>query len=181
MTAIDLQPTLEGDLLELRPLHEDDFNNLYAVASDAELWAQHPANDRWQPEVFEQFFDEALERRGALVIIDKATGRMIGSSRYHAYSSELDEVEIGWTFLARSHWGGTVNRELKRLMLQHAFGFVSNIIFRVGVTNWRSQRAMEKIGGVKIGVRPDAAGNESYIYRITKSDFESGAFSGAFE
>lgn len=181
MTAIDLQPTLDGDLLELRPLHEDDFNNLYAVASDPELWAQHPANDRWQPDVFRQFFDEALECNGALVIIDKATGRMIGSSRYHAYSLELDEVEIGWTFLARSHWGGTYNREIKRLMLKHAFGFVSNVTFRVGVTNWRSQRAMEKIGGVKIGVRPDAAGNESYIYRITKPDFESGAFPGAFE
>ena len=172
MTAANLQPVLEGKLLGLRPLHEDDFDELYAVAADPELWAQHPASDRWQEDVFRQFFDDALAHKGALVVIDKATGRMIGSSRYHAYSAENDEVEIGWTFLARSHWGGTFNRELKRLMLEHALGFVGNVIFHVGVTNWRSQRAMQKIGGVRIGERPDAAGNDSYIYRITKADFD---------
>ena len=128
MTAVDLQPALEGDLLELRPLRKDDFEDLYAVASDPELWAQHPANDRWQEDVFRQFFQEALDRESALVIIDRTTSRMIGSSRYHAYSVEKDEVEIGWTFLARSHWGGSYNRELKYLMLTHAFGFVSAVM-----------------------------------------------------
>lgn len=172
MTAADLQPTLEGELLELRPLREDDFDELYAVASDPEIWAQHPASDRWQEDVFREFFQGALDCKGALVIIDKQTGKMIGSSRYHGYSAEQDEVEIGWTFLARTHWGGTYNRELKRLMLESAFGFVANVIFRVGVTNWRSQRATEKIGGERIGVNPDAAGNDSYVYRITRSAFE---------
>lgn len=171
MTAVNLQPTLEGGLLQLRPLRQDDFDALYAVASDPELWAQHPANDRWQEHVFRQFFDEALARKGALVIIDKATGQVIGSSRYHAYSAEQDEVEIGWTFLARSHWGGMHNGELKRLMLEHAFGFVGNVIFKVGVTNWRSQRAMEKIGGICMGSSADAAGNDSYVYRITRTAF----------
>ena len=172
MAAVNLQPILEGDLLKLRPLGEDDFDELYAVASDRELWAQHPANDRWREDIFREFFDEALERRSALVIVDKADSRMIGSSRYHAYSAEKDEVEIGWTFLARSHWGGTYNRELKRLMLEHAFRFVENVIFHVGVANWRSQRAMEKIGGIRIGSRPDAAGNDSFIYRISRSGFD---------
>ncbi len=172
MTTADLQPDLEGDLLSLRPLRQDDFDALFAVAADPELWAQHPANDRWQEVVFRQFFDEALVGRGALVIIDKATGEIIGSSRYHAYSADKDEVEIGWTFLGRSYWGGACNRELKRLMLEHAFGLVGNVIFHVGVTNWRSQRAMEKIGGVRIGTRPDAAGNDSYIYRISRTDFD---------
>ena len=178
---IDLQPTLEGDLLKLRPLAADDLAALYAVASDPDLWAQHPAHDRWQEDVFETFFQEALDGKGALVIIDKASGLMIGSSRYHAYSAEKDEVEIGWTFLARSHWGGTHNRELKRLMLEHAFGFVSKVIFHVGVSNWRSQRAMEKIGGEKIGVRPDASGNESFVYCIKKSDYDRQLFGGGAE
>lgn len=172
MSEVDLQPTLEGELLALRPLRDDDFDALYAAASDPELWTQHPANDRWQEDVFRDFFQGALDCKGALVIIDRHTGKMIGSSRYHGYSHDRDEVEIGWTFLARSHWGGTHNRELKRLMLEHAFGFVSNVIFHVGVTNWRSQRAMEKIGGIRVGTRPDAAGNDSYVYRVTQSDFD---------
>ena len=172
MTATDLQPTLEGATLELRPLDEGDFDALYAVASDPEIWTQHPAHDRWEEAVFRQFFDEALAGNGALVIIDKASGRIIGSSRYHGYSADNDEVEIGWTFLGRDFWGGTVNRELKHLMIEHALGFVGNVLFRVGVTNWRSQRAMEKIGGTRIGTQPDAAGNESYIYRIRQADFE---------
>ena len=181
MTDVDLQPVLEGDRLELRPLRDDDFADLYAVASDPELWAQHPANDRWQDNVFRQFFDEALDSKGALIIVDKATDRVIGSSRYYGYSADKDEVEIGWTFLARSHWGGIYNRELKYLMLKHAFGFVGNIIFRVGVTNLRSQRAVEKIGGNRIGVCADAVGNDSYIYRITKSGFDLGALAGTAE
>ena len=172
MTTVDLQPALAGELIELRPLAADDFDALYAAAADPELWAQHPASDRWQEDVFRRFFDEALAGKGALVIIDRSTGDVIGSSRYHGYCEEKDEVEVGWTFLARSYWGGTFNRELKRLMLEHAFGFVRTVIFRVGVTNWRSQKAMAKIGGVKIGTRPDAAGNESYVYRIRKSDFD---------
>ena len=172
MAGADLQPHIEGELLSLRPLQEDDFDALYAVSADPELWAQHPANDRWKEHVFRAFFDEALVGRGALVIIDKATGEIIGSSRYHDHSVDRDEVEIGWTFLGRPYWGGTYNRELKRLMLEHAFGFVGNVIFHVGITNWRSQRAMEKVGGIRVGTRPDAAGNDNYIYRISRTDFD---------
>lgn len=172
MATADLQPTLNGTLLRLRPLREDDFDALYAVASDPEIWIQHPAHDRWQEGVFRRFFDDAIRCKGALIVIDRASAEIIGSSRYFGYSAEKDEVEIGWTFLARKFWGGTVNRELKHLMLEHALGFVSNVIFRVGVTNWRSQRAMEKIGGIRIGSRADAAGNDSYIYRIGQADFE---------
>ena len=77
------------------------------------------------------------------------TDASIGSSRYYGYEPELSEIEIGWTFLARSHWGGRANREVKRLMLDHAFTFVDTVIFWVGDENWRSQGAMTKIGGVK--------------------------------
>ena len=171
MSTVDLQPVLSGKLLTLRPLREDDFDALFDVACDPLLWEQHPANDRWQEDVFRAFFRHALDGKGALVAIDAATRCMIGSSRYHAYSAERDEVEIGWTFLARSHWGGTHNREMKYLMLSHAFGFVDNVIFHVGTTNWRSQRAVEKIGATRIGTRPDASGNDSFVYRITRADF----------
>src|SRR6516164_11103184 len=146
--AFDLQPWLKGDLLELRPLRAEDFRDLYAVAADPLIWEQHPCNDRYQEEVFKVFFREALESGGALVAIDRKDGRVIGSSRFHGYDEGKSEVEVGWTFLARSHWGGAYNREMKRLMLGHAFPFVKQVAFRIGSNNIRSQRAVEKIGAI---------------------------------
>lgn len=167
----DLQPTLRGELLELRPLRPDEFPDLYAVASDSLIWEQHPVQDRYKEEVFREFFREAIESGGALIAIDCKDGQVIGSSRFHGYDEEKSEIEIGWTFLARSHWGGHYNGEMKRLMLQHAFKFVSSVIFLVGQQNLRSQRALEKIGGVRVGTRADGSGRESFVYQITASTF----------
>ncbi len=164
--VFDAQPTLTGTLLQLRPLQEDDYDDLYAVASDPLIWEQYPASDRYQAEVFQKFFRDAMESGGALLAIDNASGAVIGSSRYHGYNKRASEVEIGWTFLARSHWGGQYNGEMKRLMLQHAFQFVEAVIFLIGPENLRSQRAIEKIGGVRDGSRTDAAGMESWVFRI---------------
>lgn len=155
----------------MRPLRLEDFDLLFAVASDPLIWEQHPANDRYKPDVFREFFREAMESGGALMAIDLKTGQVIGSSRYNGYDEARSEIEIGWTFLARSHWGGDYNREMKRLMLAHAFKFVNSVIFRIGARNFRSQKAMEKIGGVMIGTGADAAGRESFVYQITKSQF----------
>lgn len=165
--SFDLQPILEGELLRLRPLRPEDFHELYAVASDPLIWEQHPKNDRYKEEVFRGFFREALESGGALIAIDSKDGQVIGSSRFHEYDSDKSEIEIGWTFLARSHWGGVYNREMKQLMLRHAFRFVKSVIFLVGPQNVRSRRAMEKIGGVRVGSRLDGNGQESLVYRIT--------------
>jgi RimJ/RimL family protein N-acetyltransferase len=167
----DLQPCLKGDLLELRPLCAADFPDLYAVAADPLIWEKHPSKDRYQEEVFTRFFREALESRGALIAIDGKEGRVIGSSRFHGYDEAKSEVEIGWTFLARSHWGGAYNREMKQLMLRHAFRFVNSVIFLVGPRNFRSQRAVEKIGGVRAGTRLDGSGRESLVYCIKASAF----------
>jgi RimJ/RimL family protein N-acetyltransferase len=158
-------------LLELRPLRAEDFRDLYAVASDPLIWEQHPSKDRYQEEVFRAFFRGALESGGALIVIDRKDGRVIGSSRFHGYDEARSEIEIGWTFLARSHWGGTYNREMKQLMLRHAFRFVRSVIFVVGPHNLRSRRAVEKIGGVLAGSRLDASGRESVVYRIEASAF----------
>jgi RimJ/RimL family protein N-acetyltransferase len=165
---VSLQPVLTGDLLELRPLREEDFDVLYAVASDPLIWEQHPASDRYKPDVFRAFFRDAMNSGGAFMVIDRKDGRAIGSSRYFGYDEAKSEIEIGWTFLARSHWGGVYNGEMKRLMLRHAFQFVDNVVFLVGPTNQRSQKAMEKIGGVRIGSRYDATGRESVVYRIAR-------------
>jgi N-acetyltransferase len=163
------QPILKGERLELRPLRPEDFADLYAVASDPLIWEQHPASDRYKEEVFKEFFREALESGGALIAIDRRSGRVIGSSRFHGYDQEKSEIEIGWTFLARSHWGGVFNGEMKQLMLRHAFQFVDRVIFLVGPKNVRSQRAVEKIGGVRAGSRRDAYGRDSFVYQITAS------------
>jgi RimJ/RimL family protein N-acetyltransferase len=112
-----------------------------------------------------------VESGGALVAIDRATGQVIGSSRYFGYDEAASEVEVGWTFLARSHWGGAYNGEMKRLMLAHAFRFVDNVVFLIGPQNWRSRKAVEKIGGVLIGTRTNTVGRESVVYRITKAEY----------
>ena len=171
--AFDLQPVLRGELLELRPLDAGDFDDLYAVASDPLVWEQHPNSDRYKEEVFREFFREALESGGALVAVDLRDGRVVGSSRFHGYDEPASEIEIGWTFLARTHWGGRYNGEMKRLMLGHAFRYVNNVVFLVGPENWRSRRAVEKIGGRLVGTRPTEAGRESVVYRITASEFHS--------
>jgi N-acetyltransferase len=167
----DLQPALKGQLLELRPLRAEDLHDLYTAAADPLIWEQHPVKDRYKEEVFTVFFRESLESGGTLIAIDAKHGQVIGSSRFHAYNEEKSEIEIGWTFLARSHWGGVYNGEMKQLMLRHAFRFVTNVVFLVGPENWRSQRAVEKIGGVRMGSRLDGGGRKSFIYQITASAF----------
>ena len=170
------QPVLQGERLLLRPLLPADWDALFAVASDPQVWAIHPQHDRWQEPVFRRFFADALARGGALAVIDQASGAIVGSSQY---KPEADgTVEIGWTFLAPSHWGGSYNREMKRLMLAHAFQFVDRVEFRVGECNLRSQRAMEKIGG-RLTERFDMVETPSgpmrhVIFEITRESFAGG-------
>ena len=169
--SFDYQPVLKGDLVELRPLRSEDYDDLYAIAADPLIWEQHPVKNRHEEGGFQVFFRDALASGGALLAIDTQTQRMIGSSRFHSYDKERSEVEIGWTFLARSHWGGMYNGQMKELMLQHAFRFVNCVVFLVGPQNLRSQRAVEKIGGVRVEPRPHPSGQEIYVYQITASAF----------
>lgn len=167
---MNLQPTLKGDLLELRPLKQEDYDGLFKAASDPMIWVQHPQPDRYKPEIFKSFFAEALESKGSLVIIDSQTTEIIGVSRYYEYSRENSSVVIGYTFLARKYWGGIYNRELKKLMINYALEFVKTTLFHVGLGNKRSQRAMQKIGGINTGVQEIpvsyAPPKKSYIYKI---------------
>jgi len=170
MTAFDLQPTLTGELLELRPLRPDDFEELYRAASDPLIWEQHPEPTRHQRDVFRRYFDSAIESKGAFAVVDRKSGTIIGSSRY--WNLEESEVEIGWTFLERAYWGGEYNREMKRLMLDHAFRFVERVVFVVGEDNLRSRRAVEKIGGTLVRsvdrTAPDGSIRRNVVYVITR-------------
>lgn len=145
---IDLQPTLTSPAVTLRPLRADDWDALFGVASDPLIWALHPAHDRWREPVFRAFFTQALASGAALVALDPATGAVIGSSRFDTGRAGPGEVEIGWTFLARSHWGGATNGAMKALMVGHALGGYDRVLFLIGETNLRSRRAVEKIGAV---------------------------------
>ena len=167
----ELQPYLLGELIEVRPLRPEDWQSLFAVAADPLIWEQHPAGDRYQEKVFREFFREALESGGAFAVIDRQTQKIIGSSRYFGFDARKREIEIGWTFLARSHWGGKYNGELKRLMLDHAFRFVESVVFLIGPKNVRSQKAVERIGGLLIEPREKTIQGkavEQVVYQIKK-------------
>src|SRR2546423_8551773 len=169
----DLQPHLKSEFIELRPLTPEDWDDLFAVASDPLIWKQHPESDRYKKGVFKVFFREALESGGAFVVIDKQSHRVVGSTRFYGYDPDKSEIEIGWTFLARKYWGGRYNREMKDLLLNHAFKVVERGVFFVGEKNFRSQKAMEKIGATRIGLVRRAYGNHpahlSVKYVIRKS------------
>jgi RimJ/RimL family protein N-acetyltransferase len=166
----EYQPTLTGALVTLRPVTIDDRQALFAAASDPQVWALHPNNDRWKPEVFADYFEDGLKSGGALVALERETGRVMGWSRYDSQFVQPGEIEIGWTFLDRAHWGGGWNRDMKRTMLAHAFRFVDRVVFRIGRDNLRSRRAVEKIGAV-LDERV-MGGNVFYV--LPKAAFESG-------
>lgn len=176
---MDRQPVLIGERLVLRPLRDSDWDALYAVAGDPQLWAIHPAHDRWQEPVFRAFFADALAQGGALAVTERKGGAVIGSSRFQGYDpADGGSVEIGWTFLARKHWGSGLNPEMKRLMLAHALQFVERVEFSVGVDNAVSRRAMAKIGGRLTNrirmVERGGALIEHLIFEISRADYSAG-------
>lgn len=188
---LDRQPVLEGERFALRPLRADDWDALYAIASDPAVWEQHPMADRWREEVFGVFFDDALAKGGALAIIDTRDGTIIGSSRFQALKSAEDDeeeqssVEIGWTFLAPRYWGKGANREVKRLMLAHALESVERVDFRVGEANWRSRIALENIGARQTR-RTELSRHQGkrvlhLVYAISRDDFAQGPLMQATE
>lgn len=167
----DPQPTLTGPTLTLSPTAPDDWAELFAVAVDPLVWEVHPSSDRWQEEVFRQFFSDGLASCGMLTARHTATGTVIGSSRFATEFAVDGEVEIGWTFLSRAHWGGSTNREMKHLMLTHAFDTFGTVIFYIGENNGRSRRAIEKIGGQLIDRPAHDARPDHVVYAIRRADF----------
>ena len=177
---LDLQPTLENATVLLRPLHKEDFDDLYQVAKDPLIWEQHPNSDRYQRNVFETFFQDSLDSLGALVVIDNANNAVIGSSRFNRLAGVDTAVEIGWSFLARAYWGGKYNRAVKSLMLDHAFNSMEHVVFYIGRDNLRSQKAVEKIGGILVSgfphqnlIKNDSATLTYLISRETWKNFSA--------
>jgi RimJ/RimL family protein N-acetyltransferase len=173
--VLDLQPTLAGTHMTLRPLAAHDFDELFAAASDPLVWAQHPDPGRGTREGFPAFFDGALKSKGCLVAVDAARRSVIGWSRYSNYAP-AERITIGYTFLARSHWGGAANAEMKRLMLGHAFTDVQEVLFTIAERNLRSRRAVEKLGAELAGAEDTPRwGQIHVIYRLTPELWARGA------
>lgn len=174
----DIQPVLTGKKVVLRPLVEDDYDALFAVASDPEIWAMHPFRDRYKSEVFVPFFAEAMKSKGAFAIIDRASGNVIGGTRFANYVPETNEIEIGWTFFATAYWRSGANREVKALMLRHIFGFVQTVVFQIGAQNFRSRTAVERLGGKFVNAHKrehDGQLHDYTTYHLTREDALSGA------
>ena len=175
-TAFDLQPTLDGSLITLRPLKPDDFEALYSAASDPLIWEQHPDPERYQREAFEsRVFRGGIESGGAFAIIDNRDGRIVGTTRFYEWDPQAREIAIGYTFLVRSHWGGPVNREMKQLLLDHAFRWAKTVWLHIGENNRRSRRATEKLGAKLSHIEMKGAGafaRPTAFYRIEAEDWQ---------
>lgn len=169
---MNLQPVLENEIVQLVPLQESDFEILYQVASDPLIWEQHPNKDRYKRKVFQNFFEGAIQSQGAFKIIDKASGETIGSSRFYDYDEANKSVLIGYTFYGRNYWGSHYNPSVKKLMLEYAFQFVNTVYFHIGAENIRSQKAIERLGAVKVREISVAYHGEpeklNFEYRIEK-------------
>lgn len=174
---INIQPVLENEKVILSPLQEKDFDALYAVAADPAIWEQHPNKDRWQEEVFHNFFNGAMQSKGAFKIVDKATGNIIGSTRFYDYNEEDNSLFIGYTFYATACWGTGVNRLVKATMLDYIFQSVSKVYFHIGASNIRSQMAISRIGAEKIAEQEVAYIGEpsrlNFVYEISKEKWQS--------
>jgi RimJ/RimL family protein N-acetyltransferase len=168
-----LQPILENELVKLVPLKQNDFDILYQVASDPLIWEQHPDKYRYKKDVFEKYFKGAMESGGAFLVFEKNSGEVIGSSRYYDFDKEKKSIAIGYTFLARKYFGTTYNKAMKQLMLDHAFMFVDTVIFHIGAKNYRSQKAIEKLGAMKVREieinYPSENERLNFIYEMNKS------------
>ena len=170
---LEKQPVLQDELIIIKPLKENDFEQLFKVASDPEIWIQHPNKDRYKKEVFLNFFEGAIESKGAFIVTDKESGEVIGSSRYYDLPEIKEGIAIGYTFLAKRFWGTTYNRALKILMLDHAFKFIETVYFHIGKVNIRSQKAIEKLGAEKIGQKEmnyyGEHKSQNLVYKMDKS------------
>lgn len=171
-----VQSVLENEDYQLIPLQQGDFESLYEVASDPRVWEQHPNKNRYKREVFESFFKGAMESKGAFKIVEKATGEVLGSSRYYNFDESDNHIFIGYTFYGTKSWGKGINPQIKKLMLDYIFQFVDKVHFHIGKENFRSQTALQRLGGIKIAEEEVAYFAEpsrtNFVYEIKKEDWK---------
>lgn len=165
--------SLEDDRVLLKPLSPHDFEALYDVACDPQLWVHHPIGNGYTKEGFELFFSEAL-KTGSLLIIDKPGNRVIGCTRFYNYKDSESSVVIGHTFILNACWGKGYNSRVKNLMLDHAFQHVTKVLFYVVTDNIRSQKALEKMGAQQtVTIERNYEGRvlQCFVYEMNRATF----------
>lgn len=171
---LDIQPLhLKNEIVQLVPLQESDFERLFEVASNPKVWEQHPNPNRYQKEVFRNYFEGAILSQGAFIVLDSQTKKVVGCSRFYDFNADMNSIKIGYTFIGINFWGKDFNKNMKSLMINHAFEKLENVIFDIGANNIRSQIAISKIGAIKIGEQIiEYYGEEpklNFIYQVSKS------------
>jgi RimJ/RimL family protein N-acetyltransferase len=176
--------TLTGRLVRLEPLRMEHAAELYAACQSRDIWAYMPVE---QPETLahmEQVIAEALQlqKEGACLpftIIDLASARLVGQTRYLNIVPRDRGLEIGWTWLRPDVQRTGINTECKYLLLSHAFEQLGAIRVQLKThhQNVKSQRAIERLGAVKEGVlrnhmiMPDGSYRHSVYYSILDSEW----------
>ncbi len=144
---------LSGRFVELIPLQESHLDDLFSAASDKTLW-EHVPIDGTQYSRFMQVYRLALADRDTgtqypFVIVHKATGEIVGSTRLFEIYPADRKLEIGWTWIVREYWGTIINIECKFLLLRYCFEVLGacRVQIKTDELNIRSRKAIEKIGG----------------------------------
>jgi N-acetyltransferase len=171
---VDLSPvTLAGRWVRLVPLSLQHVPALWAVADDDDIWRWTLSHPRSEDDL-RRYVQEALEmqaRGGAIpfATTEAATGRVIGSTRFHNVDPHHRRVEIGYTWLARDWQRTPANTEAKYLMLRHAFESLGcvRVELRTNALNQRSRNAILRIGATEEGTLRRHMVNDEGVYRDT--------------
>ncbi|MFN8434053.1 MAG: GNAT family protein [Anaerolineales bacterium] len=183
---IKLAPiTLEGHNIRLEPLTLDHEAELSAAAADGELW------NLWftsvpDPDETKKYIETALAgyQAGHMLpwaVRELTTGKIVGSTRYHDVMANIDRVEIGYTWYAKSWQKSHVNTVCKLLLLAHAFDTLGCKVvgLRTDNFNFNSQKAIEGLGAKKDGIlrhhaiRRDGSVRDSVMYSILVTEWAS--------
>jgi RimJ/RimL family protein N-acetyltransferase len=147
---------LTGETLQLEPLRQEHAQGLYNRGRSAGDWSYMPRACFIDMADTRQWIDEAIAAPGQLpfAIVEKAKGKVIGSTRYLNIRPEHRSLEIGWTWLGQQWQRTAANTEAKLLLLCHAFDRLGcvRVEFKTDARNARSQRALERIGATREGV-----------------------------
>ena len=174
---------LEGAIVVLEPLEARHEDELRAAAADAAIW-ELTRNDASTPELFARWWTHATEQAakgevGAFATRERASGELVGSTRFLTLRPEHHGLEIGHTWLAPRMWSTGANKEAKLLMLTHAFERLGcvRVEFKTDERNWRSRRALAALPAQFEGVfrkhmlLPDASWRDSAYYSITDDEW----------
>ncbi len=177
------QPTLTGELVELRPLRREHAAGLLAAAADGELWNM-TVTVVPGPETAEPYIATALAAREAgtampFAIVRRDAGRIVGSTRFWKIDRANRKLEIGHTWLSRSVQRSGINTEAKYLLLCHAFEVMDcvRVQFTTDELNEASRAAILRIGAKQEGIvrheriMPDGRKRNSVRFSIIDSEW----------